>query len=84
VHELTEAVTEYCAVPFGSENSGDPRPRLIAGVLVGVETSSIELWGRSGMPLSEIFDAAEALLRDLHGVGPDPGGLLVSKKRILK
>ena len=84
VHELTEAVTEYFAVPFGGENSDDPRPRLLAGVLVGVETSSIELWGRSGMPLSEIFDAAEAVLRELLGVGHDPGGWLVSKKRILK
>ena len=83
VHELTEAVTEYCAVSFGSENSADPRPRLLAGVLVGVETSSIELWGRSGLPLAEIFDGAEAVLLDLLGAGHDPGGPLVSKKSVL-
>jgi AcrR family transcriptional regulator len=84
VHELTEAVTEYCAASFGSEKSDDPRPRLLAGVLVGVETSSIELWGRSGMPLSEIFDAAEAVLLDLRGLGLHPEARLVSQKSILK
>jgi AcrR family transcriptional regulator len=78
VHELTEAVTRYCAVSLDAVDSNDPRPRLLAGVLVGVEISVIELWGRSEKSLSELLDAAESAVPDLRGEGrglaqsPDP------------
>jgi AcrR family transcriptional regulator len=75
VHELTEAVTRYCAASLNVAESDDPRPRLFAGVLVGVEISVIELWGRSEMSLTEIFAAAETALPDLLGAGPgQPSG----------
>jgi AcrR family transcriptional regulator len=69
IHELTEAVTRYCAASLDVADSDDPRPRLFAGVLVGVEISVIELWGRSEMSLSQILDAAEVVLPELLGAG---------------
>jgi AcrR family transcriptional regulator len=65
VHELTEAVTGYCTKSLGAAASRDPNPRLLAGVIVGVEMAVIELWGRSDLSLREILDAAEAALPDL-------------------
>jgi AcrR family transcriptional regulator len=67
VHVLTEAVTSYCAKSMGAVGSDDPLPRLLAGVVVGVEMAVIELWGRSGLTLAEILDAAEAAAPDLTG-----------------
>ena len=64
LHALTEVVTEYCA-KSKSAASDDPEPRLLAGAVVGVEMAVIELWGRSGLELPEIFDAAEASVPDL-------------------
>ena len=66
VHVLTEAVTTYCAKSLGADASDDPGPRLLAGVVVGLEMAVIELWGRSGLTLPEILDAAEAVVPDLH------------------
>ncbi len=66
VHVLTEAVTSYCAKSTGGVGSDDPIPRLLAGVVVGVEMAVIELWGRSGLTLPEILDAAEAAVPDLN------------------
>ncbi len=51
MHMLTEAVTSYCAKSTGALSSDDPMPRLLAGVVVGVEMAVIELWGRSGLAL---------------------------------
>jgi AcrR family transcriptional regulator len=73
-HVLTEAVAEYCAKSTGAVGSDDPRPRLLAGVVVGVEMAVIELWGRSGMPLREILDAAEATVPDLARGRLEAGG----------
>jgi len=74
VHALTEAVTSYCAMSMGAIGSDDPTPRLLAGVVVGVEMAVIELWGRSGLTLPEILDRAEAAIPDLtrrgHGGSP--------------
>lgn len=69
VHALTEAVAEYCASSLGTDALADPRPRLLAGVVVGVEASAIELWGRSSVPVAEILDAAERVVPGLVGVG---------------
>ena len=66
VHVLTEAVTSYSAKSTGGVGSDDPIPRLLAGVVVGVEMAVIELWGRSGLTLPEILDAAEAAVPDLN------------------
>jgi AcrR family transcriptional regulator len=65
VHDLTEAVTNYCAKSMSAIGSDDPNPRLLAGLVVGVEMAVIELWGRSGLTLPEILDAAEAAVPDL-------------------
>ncbi len=65
VHALAEAVTDYCAKSMGAIGSDDPMPRLLAGLVVGVEMAVIELWGRSGLTLLEILDAAEAAVPDL-------------------
>jgi len=65
VHALAEAVTAYCAKSMGTVGSDDPTPRLLAGLVVGVENAVIELWGRSGLTPPEIIDAAEAAVPDL-------------------
>ena len=65
VHALTEVVMDYCARSKGGAGPDDPEPRLLAGMVVGVEMAVIELWGRSGLGLSEIFEAAEAAVPDL-------------------
>ena len=69
MHALTEAVTDYCAKSMGTVGSDDPTPRLLAGLVVGIENAVIELWGRSGLTLPEIFDAAEAAVPDLTRSG---------------
>ncbi len=65
LHALTEVVTDYCARSKGGAGPDDPDPRLLAGMVVGVEMAVIELWGRSGLELPEIFEAAEAAAPDL-------------------
>jgi AcrR family transcriptional regulator len=65
VHALTEVVMDYCARSKGGAGPDDPDPRLLAGMIVGVEMAVIELWGRSGLELPEIFEAAEAVAPDL-------------------
>ena len=72
VHALTEAVTDYCAKSMGAVGSDDPTPRLLAGLVVGIENAVIELWGRSGLTLLEIIDAAEATVPDLTRRGRTP------------
>jgi len=73
VHALTEAVTDYCAKSMGTVGSDDPTPRLLAGLVVGIENAVIELWGRSGLTLLEIIDAAEAAVPNLtHRGRPRP------------
>ena len=72
VHALTEAVTDYCAKSMGTVGSDDPTPRLLAGLAVGVENAVIELWGRSGLTLPEIFDAAETAVPDLTSASRQP------------
>ena len=49
----------------GSPRSDDPDPRLLAGLVVGIEMAVIELWGRSRLTLPEILEAAEAAVPDL-------------------
>jgi AcrR family transcriptional regulator len=78
VHVLTEAVAEYCAKSTGAVGSDDPGPRLLAGIVVGVEMAVMELWGRSGMSLPEILDAAEATVPDLVGRPGEEGSGAIS------
>jgi AcrR family transcriptional regulator len=66
VHALTEAVMDYCVRSNGGRTGpDDPEPRLLAGMVVGVEMAVIELWGRSGLELPEIIEAAEGAVPDL-------------------
>lgn len=65
VHDLTEAVTDYCAKSMETRGSDDPDPRLLAGLVVGIEMAVIELWGRSRLNLPQILDAAETAVPDL-------------------
>lgn len=65
VHDLTEAVAGYCAKSMETLGSDDPDPRLLAGLVVGVEMAVIELWGRSRLTLPEILEAAEAAVPEL-------------------
>jgi AcrR family transcriptional regulator len=62
---LTEAVTDYCAKSMGDGVAEGPEPRVLAGVVVGAEMAVIELWGRSGLELAEIFEAAETAVPNL-------------------
>ena len=65
VHELTDAITDYCAKSMETSGSDDPDPRLLAGLIVGVEMAVIELWGRTQLDLPELLDAAELAVPDL-------------------
>jgi AcrR family transcriptional regulator len=65
LHALTEAITDYCAKSKGGAAPDDPEPRLLAGAVVGLEMAVLELWGRSGLDLAEIFEAAEATVPDV-------------------
>ena len=65
LHDLTEAVTDFFAKSMGTVGSGDPNPRLLAGMVVGVEMAVIELWGRTDLALPEILEAAAEVLPDL-------------------
>jgi AcrR family transcriptional regulator len=65
VHDLTEAVTEYCAKSLGSSGINDPEPRILAGLVVGIEMAVVELWGRSRLGLPEILEATEATVPEL-------------------
>jgi AcrR family transcriptional regulator len=62
---LTGAITDYCAKSKGDAAAEDPEPRVLAGVVVGAEMAVIELWGRSGLGLLEIFEATEAAVPSL-------------------
>jgi AcrR family transcriptional regulator len=65
LHDLTEAVTDFFARSLGTVGLDDPRPRLLAGMVVGVEMAVIELWGRTQLALPEILEAAVEAIPDL-------------------
>jgi AcrR family transcriptional regulator len=65
VHDLTEAVTAYFARSMGAPGSDMPDPRLLAGVVVGIEMAVVKMWGRSNLSLLELLDAAEAAVPQL-------------------
>ena len=56
---------DYCVRSSGGTGLADPEPRLLAGMVAGVEMAVIELRGRSGLELPEIFKAAEGAVPDL-------------------
>jgi TetR/AcrR family transcriptional regulator, regulator of mycofactocin system len=64
-YALTEAVAGYCGRSMGVDLSTDPRPRLMAGLVVGLESSAIEMLGRSPIVLAAIFAAAADLVPEL-------------------
>jgi len=56
---LLDAVTAYCARSLVVDAATDPRPRVLAGIVVGVELAIVESFGRLDSTLTEIVDAAE-------------------------
>jgi AcrR family transcriptional regulator len=60
---LLDAVTAYCARSLRVDAAKDPRPRVLAGIVVGVELAIIESIGRLDSTLAEIVAAAE------HSIG---------------
>ena len=69
-HALTQAFTAYCAACIGADPSDDVRPHVLAGVLVGLESSVVELWGRCARPArGDPWTAAE---RSIPGSGSSP------------
>ena len=56
---LLDAATAYCARSLGVDAAKDPRPRVLAGIVVGVELAIVESLGRLDSTLAEIVDAAE-------------------------
>ena len=64
-HDLTEAVTAYIAKSVRVEGPDGPDPRLLAGLVVGMEMAVVEMWGRSKLTLPELLDAAEAAVPQL-------------------
>jgi hypothetical protein len=60
---LLDAVTAYCARSLGVDAAKDPRPRVLAGIDVGVELAIVESLGRPNSTLAEFVDAAE------HSIG---------------
>jgi AcrR family transcriptional regulator len=56
---LLDAVSAYCARSLGVDETRDPRPRVLAGIVVGVELAMVESLGRLSSTLSEIVGAAE-------------------------
>lgn len=56
---LLDVVTAYCARSLGVEAASDARPRVLAGIVVGVELAMVESLGRLTSTLAEIVDVAE-------------------------
>jgi AcrR family transcriptional regulator len=56
---LLDAVAAYCARSLGVDAAKDPRPRVLAGIAVGVELAIVESLGRLDSTPAEIIDAAE-------------------------
>jgi AcrR family transcriptional regulator len=61
IYDLTDAVARYCASCTSGDFPDDPHPRLLAGMVVGIESAVIELWGRSATTLPELYRTAEAM-----------------------
>jgi AcrR family transcriptional regulator len=69
---LLDAVTAYCAQSLGVDAAKDPRPRVLAGIAVGVELAIVESIGRLNSTPAEIIDAAERSI-DVLGQLPMTG-----------
>ena len=57
---LTDALITYCERSLGVDASADARPRLIAGVLSGIEAALIEAATRAPAIFGEIVAASES------------------------
>lgn len=62
VRMLMDAVTGYCARSLGLDPVTDPRPRMMAGPLVGVDEAMVEVMGRSSHDWKEVMALGEAQL----------------------
>ena len=76
---LLDAVTAYCARSLGVDAAKDPLPRVLAGIVVGVELAIVESIGRLDSTLAEIIHAAERSIgvpghrQNPVAVGAEPG-----------
>lgn len=70
-YAINGALTEYCERSLAVDANADPRPRLIAGLLTGVELAVAESGTRAPDLLDQVVDAATDALRtvpqDLRG-----------------
>jgi AcrR family transcriptional regulator len=62
-YAINGALTEYCERSLGVTADGDPRPRLIAGLLTGVELAVAETGTRAPHLLDDVVDATAEALR---------------------
>lgn len=70
-HELTDAVANYCTKSIGTDPIAVSYAHILAGMVVGVESAIIEMWGRSGQTLPEILEVAERAIGEWSTVnGP--------------
>ncbi|MFZ1489583.1 MAG: TetR family transcriptional regulator [Ilumatobacteraceae bacterium] len=69
VRTLMDAVTEYCARSLGLDAATDPRPRLMAGPLVGLDEAMVEVIGRSSRNWDEVLALGEQHV-PRHTAGP--------------
>ena len=60
MHALNEAVVAYCERSLGVRAATDPRPRLIAGVLMGIEFALVETAAHAPAGIDEILESAAA------------------------
>jgi AcrR family transcriptional regulator len=71
VRMMMDAVTAYCGRSLGIDHVTDPRPRMMAGPLVGIDEAMVEAIGRSTTDWAEVIALGEAQLAR-HSTGARP------------
>jgi len=65
VRMLMDAVTGYVGCSLGLDPATDPRPRMMAGPLVGIDEAIVESIGRSTTEWDELLDFGDVQVRRL-------------------
>jgi AcrR family transcriptional regulator len=65
MHALNDALVAYCERSLGVDAAVDPRPRVIAGLLMGVEFALIETAARAPAAFAGVVDAATSAVKAL-------------------
>lgn len=63
VQTMLDALTRYIADSFDVDPAGDPRPRILAGTLVGMELAVVEAMTRSTIDMADLMAAAGTVLK---------------------